>query len=175
MNVKLTNQSSGFTNAGITSFGFNINPNATSVSANTLSGYDTATDSDRFDGAALDNLPAIAAIDICLYAGNNCNGGPQPQLLAIGETDYFTITINGNFPGATVDFLDVTSTNVIGTGLMGLKIQTGVLNSTQSISYELTGTVVPPNGGDDPLPSPGIAALLGVGLLGLRKAGKKRA
>jgi hypothetical protein len=146
-----------------------LKPNATSVSANTLSGYDTATDSDRFDGAALDNLPAIAAIDICLYAGNNCNGGPQPQLLGIGETDYFTITINGNFPGATVDFLDVTSNNVVGTGLMGLKIQ------TNAGSYELTGIVRPPTGGDDPLPSPGIAALLGLGLLGLRKLSAKSA
>jgi hypothetical protein len=169
MNVKFANQSTGFTNAGITSFGFNINPNATTVSANTLSGYDTATDNDRFDGAALSNLPAIATIDICLFSGNNCNGGPQPQLLGAGETDYFTITINGIFPGATVDFLDVTSNNVAGTGLMGLKIQ------TDAGSYELTGRVVPPGGGDDPLPSPGIAALLGLGLLGVRKLSEKRA
>jgi hypothetical protein len=162
MNVKFANQSTGFTNAGIQSFGFNINPNVTTVSANTLSSYDTATDNDRFDGAALGNLPAIATIDVCLFSGNNCNGGPQPQLLGIGETDYFTITINGNFPGASVSLLDVSSNNVVGTGLMGLKIQTNV------DSYELTGRVVPPSGGDPPLPSPGVATLLGLGLLSLR-------
>jgi hypothetical protein len=173
MNVKLTNQSSGFSNAGIKSFGFNINPNATSASANTLSAYDTLTDSDRIVGALLNNLPAIAAIDVCFYAvasnNPNCNGGGQTNLLAIGETDYFTITINENFPGATVDFLDVTSNDVVGTGLMGLKIQ------TNEGSFELTGIVKPPSGGDDPLPTPGIAALLGLGLLGLRKLSVKSA
>ncbi len=162
MNVKLTNTSTGFINAGITSFGFNVSPNATGASANTFGANDTATDADKVNDAALGNLPAIAAIDICFYSANNCNGGAQGNLLGMGETDYFTITITGSFPGASVSFLDlIATTSYGGTGLAGIKFQTNLT------SYEFTGSSPPPDGGDDPLPVPGVVALLGLGLLGL--------
>jgi hypothetical protein len=164
MNVKLTNTSTGFINAGITSFGFNVSPNATGVSANTFGANDTGTDADKVNDAALGNLPAIAAIDICFYSANNCNGGSQANLLGMGEIDYFTITITGNFPGASVSFLDLVATNAYGgTGLAGIKFQTDLT------SYEFIGSTPPPDGGDDPLPVPGVVALLGLGLLGLVK------
>ena len=169
LNVKLTNTSTGFVNAGITSFGFNINPNASAVAINTFGANDTATDQDKFDGAALDNLPAIAAIEICAFAGNNCNGGSQNELLGIGESDYFTITITGSFGASpSVNFLDLTPTNNYGgVGPAGIKFQTNLG------SYEFTGTGRPPGGGDDPVPVPGIAFLLGLGLLGVGKMRSK--
>ena len=169
INVKLTNTSTGLVNAGITSFGFNVNPNATNASINTLGSFDTATDSDRFDGIAFDNLPAIAAIEICAYSGNNCNGGPQNNLLGIGETDYFTLTIFGSFGvSPSVTFLDVTSNTLYGgTGPFGIKFQTNLG------SYEFTGNTPPPGGGDDPVPIPGVAFLLGLGLLGVSSVRRK--
>ena len=101
--LNLSNTSVG--PGSIESVGFATNPDATGVSGTTTGAFDPGTDADRFNGFTLDSIPSLSTVEICAWAGNNCNGGPFPQLLAPGEFDIFQITMTGTW-GSTIDFTD---------------------------------------------------------------------
>jgi hypothetical protein len=120
MDLVISNNSTlgGISNAGLSSFGFNITPDPSSLGL--VSGS-------IFDSAGLQqNLPSIDNnIDVCTWAANNCSGGAQPKLLAAGASDSLTLVLNFlNNPLAEYD-LD----------LFGVKFQTDLG------SYELVGCI----------------------------------
>ena len=95
-----TTLSSTVTEAGITTFGFGINPNADSVIIGNLIGNNG--DSDSFSNAIVQtkntNFPGgFKNIDVCVFTDNNCKGGGQGTALAAGSTDNFFLEIFGDF------------------------------------------------------------------------------
>jgi hypothetical protein len=135
-----------FTNAGLASFGLQTAPAGTSAS---ISGGAV------FDGASIASIPSLNFINLCVWSGNNCAGGPQNDLLAVGANDSFTLTLSGVFPNG-LEVLD-----------SGIKFQ------TSGGSFEFPGTECPPGSTicEQPpppqLPEPGTLLLLGLALLGL--------
>lgn len=151
-NVVLTNTTSlagSLGNAGLNSFGFNVNPDPTSVS---ISGGSV------FNSAGVEqNLPSIDnKIDVCTWAANNCQGGGQNNLLAAGASDSFTLTLNFSDTGDGVLF-----------DLFGIKFQTSIT------SYEFTGCTSDDDCEPTEVTAPGTLALFGLGLLGLGAARRK--
>ncbi len=73
------------TNMALMSFGFGIDPNAAAVS---ISGGTEMLD------ASLDSIPSLAVIEVCAWAGNNCNGGPVGDGIAAGGSDTFTLRLD---------------------------------------------------------------------------------
>jgi hypothetical protein len=167
LNVHLSNTSTGFVNAGITGIGFDVDPNATSVSINTLGSNDVAADADRFDGISLSSIfPSFQTVDVCAYSAGGCAGGAQPQLLAMGTEDYFQITLNS----ASGGFLAGVSIPNIGPGAQGGVGPVAIKFQTNLTSYEFTGTQVCTQigqctGGDTDVPAPAPAFLVGFGFL----------
>jgi hypothetical protein len=142
MNVSLSNTSLLSSNR-LTSFGFGIDPNATSVSF-----------SDSADGgmiaASLSSIPSLATIEICAFGGPNCSGGGNGGILG-GGSDAFSITLGGTW-GSAVDIAPI-----------GFKYQTG------SGSFEFTtstSTSTSTSSGNAPEPGSAALAMLGLGLLG---------
>jgi hypothetical protein len=89
------------TEAGITTFGFGTNPNATTV-----------TFTDNPDGAfafaevqtGQQNFPGgFKDIDVCVYS-QGCSGGSQGSALAAGAFDDFTLVVNFNPSSSSVAF-----------------------------------------------------------------------
>ena len=149
MTVTFTNTttlSGSVAEAGITTFGIGVTPNATGV-----------TFSDDDDGAFSDaelqtqgNLSfpgGFKQIDVCVFTGG-CSGGPQGSALAAGGSlDAFTLSIFGSFDdGVTLNPFPI-------------KFQ------TTEASFEFGGTTT--GGGDIPnVPEPAPLALIGLsGLL----------
>lgn len=106
LQISLTNTTtlSTLSNANILSFGFGVDPNATSVSflGGTGQIFDLATvqnGQQQFPGG-------FKQIDLCMYAANNCAGGNVNQGLTPGSTDTFTLRIGGNFSSGVVNFAD---------------------------------------------------------------------
>jgi hypothetical protein len=135
-----------FVNAGLASFGLQTAPKASSASIAGASVFQSAT---------IDNIPSLNFINMCVWAGNNCNGGPQGQLLAVGQSDSFTLTLNST-TGGFANGLDV--------------IDSGVKFQTSGGSFEFTGSecLVERECAHEPppqLPEPGTLALVGLGLL----------
>jgi len=168
-----------YDNAGLASFGFAIDPDATGVSGSTTGANDDGSDDDRFFGYNDDDIPSLGQIEVCAYAGNNCNGGPQNDLLAIGETDKFLITVT--FPAGNTDAsfdLD----------FFGVKFQTGCDNQPEGTcgSYEFyeTGTNETSNNETSNnetsnnetsnVPEPALISLLGLGLAGAASRLRRR-
>jgi len=159
LNISFSNTtvlSGATTEAGITTFGIGVSPNATSVTF-----ADTADAG--FTDAEIDsngNFPGgFKNIDICVFT-QGCSGGSQGSALAAGASDAFMLTIFGDFsnggglgiPGVTLDPFPV-------------KFQT-----TQG-SFEFGGTPPPPG---ITIPEPSSLALFGVGLLGLGMMRRRR-
>jgi len=165
--VKLSNTTTAFTNAGITSFGFSIDPNATGVAGTSTGSNDTGSDVDAFGGFGLGKqakLPALSWIEICAWAGNNCSGGAQKDLLGMGQIDSFVINLSWSSPNAIAQY---TLDN------FGLKVQ------TNAGSFEFytngggggtggggsTGGGGGTGGGGSTAPEPASLLLLGLGLI----------
>jgi hypothetical protein len=147
--------SGGFTTVGLESFGFSIDPNATSVTGSTAGGNDTAGDRDDFTGFGLDAIPSLSLVEICSWAGNNCNGGAQGDLLHAGETDFFVLTISWSPAAAAASFsLDN----------FGAKFQTNKGSYEFYSTNQPTTTVSPTT--TDIVPEPALLSMLGVGLAG---------
>jgi hypothetical protein len=140
------NNTSSLESNRLTSFGFGIDPDATSISF-------VDNDSSGMVGAVLNNIPSLALIEVCAYGGNNCSGGSNGGIFG-GGSDTFTLNLAGTW-GSSVDIAPI-----------GFKYQTG------SGSFEFT-TTTPPDGPPPPppppppIPEPGTIALLGIGMLGL--------
>jgi hypothetical protein len=139
----LTNTSPNAGQGGdrLTSFGFGIDPNATSVQF-----VDDADGGMRRAGFATGTLVSnVAGVEICGWSGSNCSGGSNGGIWA-GNSDTFTVLLNGNW-GSSVNIDPI-----------GVRYQTG----SGSISFE-----VPP-GGNVPAPGPLALFLLGIAGLGVR-------
>src|SRR5215470_177316 len=70
---------------GISSIGWATDPNATSG---------TLTPGAVFNSGAFSSIPSLSLVEVCIYAANNCSGGSQNDLLAEGQSDTFSITLN---------------------------------------------------------------------------------
>ena len=85
------------TQANILSFGFGVDPDATSVAISGGSFFTTAevqTGPQNFPGGFKD-------IDVCVYTAG-CSGGDVNTGLVAGGTDTITLAVTGNFNGGTV-------------------------------------------------------------------------
>ncbi len=141
--VSLTNTSAIGGNGGerLTSFGFGIDPNATSI------GFSDASDGGMIGAqAAFGALPAnVAGIEVCAFGGNNCAGGGNGGIFGAGGSDAFTILLGGTW-GSSVTIAPI-----------GFKYQTGYG------SFEFSTST---SSGNAPEPGTASLALLGLGLLG---------
>jgi hypothetical protein len=118
------------------------------------------TFSDAPDGgiidATMDNLPGLAAIEVCAWGGNNCSGGANGGIQA-GNSDTFDLILTGNW-GTSVTF-----------DPLGVRFQTPVT----SYDFTCSGTCA---GGFGPsaIPEPQTLMLLGLGLIALAAVGRRR-
>jgi hypothetical protein len=154
--VEVTVENTSAGPGSIESVGFATDPDATGVTgATTGFAGDPGTDDDRFFGFSLDDIPSLTLVEVCAWAGNNCNGGGLNQLLAPGELDVFQMTLAGTW-GSTVDFSD-----------FGVKFQ-GAPGSFEFYSDGGDG------GGDTTIPEPASLLLLGVGALAAGRRARRR-
>jgi hypothetical protein len=141
-----TSQLGGQGGERLTSFGFGIDPNATSIS------FADAADGGLI-GASMSSIPSLATIDVCAYGGNNCSGGGGGGIWA-GLSDTFTLLLGGTW-GSSVNIEPI-----------GFKYQTG------AGSFEFTSS----SSSSGALPEPASASLvgLGLGLLGFGFARRRK-
>lgn len=136
-------------NNNVFSFGFNIDPNATSVTATDSNG-----DSVTWEAAIAQNFPSFQTVDVCVWAANGCAGGNINQGLAVGASDSLTLTLTGNFaapPGSGNTVVAMISD-------FPLKFQ-GTWGS-----YEVPGNTGCCGGGDHQVPEPTTLSLAMLGL-----------
>ena len=146
LSMSVTNTSTllaPYTQAGLASIGFATSPELSGVSI---------TGGSTFDGATVAGIPGFKdTINLCVWAGNNCNGGPQFDLLAVGESDTFSLTLTGDFSSG----LTLTDS--------AIKFQTNLGSEEFAGCDSTTGPCTPPV----EVPEPATLVLIGAGLLGL--------
>ncbi len=139
---------SGWT-GGWASIGWAVTPNATSS---------VLTPGSDFDSATFDDIPSLSQVEVCIFAGNNCNGGGQGSLLADGASDSFSLSLSS--PGNQSNFWVF--------DFFGAKFQTG------KGSFEFYGCVNGQNcNPPTDVPEPATLGLLGMGLLGMGLARRR--
>jgi hypothetical protein len=152
-----TLSTSDFNSIRLVSFGFNTDPNATSVVDNSAI-FTTSVDNQQ-------PLPSIGKLDFCAYAGPNCAGGAGGGLTPGGE-DIFTVTMT--FP-TDINSLDI---GIGSDELAGIKWQTAFG------SFENTSCTLPTclNPTPEPVPEPASLAILGssLAIFGLLRRRRQR-
>jgi len=156
--VSVTNGTSilGDPGAHLTAFGFLFSPTPTANSNIALTDTGGITDTDAFlQGTTPDNIPSFNSQgntpeNVCIWAGNNCNGGSNNGL-ADGETDKFRFTLDGSFSGS----VDLSN--------FGIKWQ-----ACEGCSFEILGTTT------NHVPEPAAFTLFVAGGLTLFLIGRVR-
>ena len=150
LTVALTlNNTSSPSSDRLTSFGFGIDPDATSVTFADLA-------DGGMIGASLGAIPSLATVEVCAFGGQNCAGGGNGGILG-GASDSFQLVLAGTW-GSSVNIDPI-----------GFKYQ------TDFGSFEFT-TDRPPPPPPTSVPEPSTWALfsLGAALLGLSGLRRRR-
>lgn len=156
--VTVSNTTTGnFVNAGLAAFSFLTNPDSTGS-------YQTA--GAVFDGISSGAVPSFKYHTVCAYTANNCSGGAQGGLLAIGESDTFWLKLTWS-GGAELQFPDDRS------GKQGTYDNWAIKFQTNVGSYEFAACTGPCLEQFD-VPSPAPLALLGLGLMSMAAARRRR-
>ena len=141
LNVTVTNNTNTNNQSSITTLGIGVNPDATMAS---LIGSGDVFDTVVIQGGQQNFPGGFKKIDICIFA-DGCNGGSINDGLFSGQTDTFTLLINGPFG----------STPAVTLSPFPIKFQ------TSGGSLEFAGTEA------STVPEPSTLMLLGSGLIGL--------
>lgn len=141
----------------ILALGFNVSDTVTGVNVSDSGNLDWDA---VVNGTGSSALPAFKPLDLCIWAANNCSGGSAKNGLIAGTSDTVTLTLAGDFS----------------TGPMTMLLDFPVKMQGLWGSFEAAGV---PDGGDTPptggeIPEPAVAALMLLGLDGLRRARVRR-
>jgi len=164
MTVTLNNTSVLAANR-LTSFGFGIDPNVSSVQFSDT-GDGGMVDATKSTGGNTD-IPSLVGIEVCAWGGNNCSGGSNGGING-GASDTFHLLLNS----AT------TWGNEITIDPVGFKYQTGFGSfefTTTSSSTTSSSTTSGPTSGELPEPSSSGLAFLGLGLVAASFWARRRA
>jgi PEP-CTERM motif len=158
----VTNTTDPTLTSRISSFGFNTNPDITGATSTGAFSY-TTLDSSYPNG--------IGAIDVCFKDAKtgSCSGGGSGGLTA-GQTGTgsFSLTFSQPITSLTLSDFYVRYQSITGAGNITSASGAGTLTGSSSTSGGSTST-----GGTD-VPEPGMLGLLGISLLGLGLARRRR-